>query len=242
MTQSDKINEICQEFLRGLKSILDDKLQALYIFGAAAFPDKLHVGDIDFHVILKHPLSEDERTALYELHDTITQKFPPLGGELDGYYILQSTAQLNSPPKSEMWDGVVDHSWALHCAHIRSGRCIVYYGSDPKAIYPEPTWNEIEDALQAELKYVEDHLEKYPDYCILNLCRLIYSYTTREVVISKADSAIWASNEFPEWDKLVNLAIKSYSRLATTEDRNEMLLKVGEFYKYTIKCIEKEYD
>ena len=232
-------SDTCHAFRDGLKTILDDKLYGVYIYGAVVFPDTLPTGDIDFHVILKQSLTERERSTLYDLHDTLAREYPPMGGEFDGYYLLLEDARRKSPPTSQMWDNAVDHSWALHREHIRSGRCIVLFGPDPKEIYPATSWDEIEEALRGELKYVEDHLEEYPDYCILNLCRLMYSYETKDVVISKAASAEWASGRFPEWRHLIELARRSYAKQTTAQDRKYMLTEVNKLYGFACECIEE---
>jgi len=236
--KNTEITNICQAFLDGLKVILRDKLHGLYLYGAAAFPDSLPTGDIDFHVILKSPLTEREKSALYHLHDTITRAYPPLGGELDGYYLLLDDALQKSSPRSQMWNRAVDSSWALHREHILAGRCIKLYGPDPAEIYPPAVWEEIEEALQGEMRYVEDHLEEYPDYCILNLCRLMYSFETRDIVISKAASADWAYDRFPEWRLLIDLSRKSYEKKATEKDRNIMLSEVGKFFGFANERIK----
>jgi len=167
----------------GLKAILGEKLYGAYIYGAAAFPNTVLTRDIDFHVILKSSLTLNEKSQLEKLHESLAQKFPPLGGELDGYYILLKDALLKSPPKSQIWRRATDNSWALHREHILAGRHIILYGPDPKEIYSPTTWPEIKTALYGELDYVKKHLWDYPDYCILNLCRLVYSFETRDVVV-----------------------------------------------------------
>ena len=59
-------------------------------------------------------------------------------------------------------------------------------------------WPALERALHGELDYVEEHLDDYPAYCVLNLCQLIYSFDTHDVVISKRASEEWADAAFPE--------------------------------------------
>lgn len=236
---SEKISNICKYFLNSLKDIFGRKLFGVYIYGGAAFPDSFPTGDIDFHVILRETLTERESLAIDALHKSLAQNFPPLGGEMDGYYILLEDTREKSPPKSQMWDGATDNSWALHCEHLRSGRCIVLHGPDPKQVYPPMTWPELESALQGELDYVEKHLRDYPDYCILNLCRLMYSLKTKDVVISKAEAAEWANNAFPEWRRHIELAKKSYARKTTPQDRQFMLSEVKGFLRFACEYIRK---
>lgn len=85
MTISQQVNIIGQTFADALKDIFGEKLYGAYIYGAVAFSDTLPTGDIDFHVILKSNPTDNERSKLEELHKSLAKKFPPLGGELDGY-------------------------------------------------------------------------------------------------------------------------------------------------------------
>jgi hypothetical protein len=239
MTIKEQVNAIGEAFMHGHRRILGDKLYGVYIYGAAAFPDDLPTGDIDFHVILTDPLTDDERSHLYELHDCLGRDFPPLGVDMDGYYILLTDARGTDPPQSEMWQRATDKSWALHREHILAGRVIVLHGPDPKDIYPPTTWKEIEQALEGEFKYVEDHLDEYPHYCILQLCRLIYSYETRDVVVSKAQASDWARTALPKWRQHVELARKSYAGQATEEDRKFMLAEIRSLLEFARERIEQ---
>jgi len=234
-----EIREICQAFREGLIAALGEKLFGIYIYGAAAFPDTFAMGDIDFHVILKEALTEAEKGEIDQLHQVLRQDYPPLGGELDGYYILLDAARGKTPPRSQMWSEATDYSWALHCEHIRAGRSITLYGPDPRQVYPAVSWEEIERALWGELEFVERHLSKYPDYCILNLCRLMYSFATRDVVISKAVAAHWAEQALPEWKPLIGLAERSYSRQSAPEDRERMLAAMNGFYRFACDRIAR---
>jgi hypothetical protein len=239
MTIKEQVSAIGEVFVHGLRRILGDKLYGLYIYGAAAFPDDMPTGDIDFHVILTDPLTDDERSRLYELHDSLARDFPPLGVDMDGYYILLADARGTEPPQSQMWQRATDKSWALHRQHIRAGRVIGLHGPDPKEIYPPATWPEIEQALEEELQYVEDHLDEYPHYCILQLCRLTYSYETRDAVVSKAQASDWARHALPEWRRHVELAGKSYAGQATEQDRQFMLAEIRAFLKFALARIER---
>ena len=239
MAVAQEVGMIGRAFVDGLRRILGERLHGAYLYGAAAFPDAVPTGDIDYHVILKSELTDSERSELEALHKSLAERFPPLGGEMDGYYILLSDALRRTPPRSQMWGRATDDAWALHREHIRAGWHVALHGSDPTGIYPPASWPEIERALYGELDYVEKHLYEYPDYCILNLCRLIYSFETRDVVVSKAQAADWARDALPEWRRHVELARKSYARQATSEDRQFMLAEVGRFLEYAHERIER---
>lgn len=110
MTISQSVNIIIKVFEDSLKQILGKKLYGAYIFGSAAFPDVIPYRDIDFHVILKSELTDDERSRLEELHKNLAKRFPPLGGEMDGYYILLRDALCETPPRSQIWKRATDDS------------------------------------------------------------------------------------------------------------------------------------
>ncbi len=236
------LEELGRAFANNLKLILGDNLYSATFYGAAVFPDTLPTGDVDFHVILRRALSGEERTALEEMHKQLARDYPSLGGEMDGYYILLADAQKNEPPYSQLWRRARDSAWALHCAHIRAGRCVVLYGRPPKEIYPEPSWSQLEWALYDELGYVERHLEIYPDYCILNTCRLIYSFKTRQVVVSKAWAAGWAWDRYPQWRPHIDAARRSYASQATPADRHLMATGSRAMYDFAVGQIQQSQD
>ena len=167
---SKEVRAVLGAFAEGLRTVLGAKLHGAYIYGAVVFPDRWPTRDIDFHVILNGPLTKTERSALEEMHESLDRRFPRFSGELDGYYVLLKDARKARPPRSEMWRRAIDASWALHCEHVRAGWCIVLHGPDPMEVYPQPSWRQVEKALDGELRYVQQHLLNYPDYCILNLC------------------------------------------------------------------------
>jgi hypothetical protein len=235
----NEIQELCQVFLNGLNTALGDKLYGVYLYGALAFPEGGPTGDIDFHVILSEKLNDREKSELDELHATLARDFPPLGADMDGYYILLEEARQTSPPRHQLLADVLDNSWALHREHIRAGRCIVLQGPDPRQVYPAASWPELASALDGELDYVANHLTEYPAYCILNLCRLIYSFDTGDVVVSKRASARWAHDAFPEWRPHIEAATRSYDRRATAQDRELLESEVGAFFDFACERIRE---
>ena len=82
MSTSQQVRIINQAFTNGLRHTLREKLHATHIYGAAAFPDAVPTGDIDFYVILKSELTDSERSELKLLHESLAEQFSPLGGEL----------------------------------------------------------------------------------------------------------------------------------------------------------------
>jgi hypothetical protein len=130
-------------------------------------------------------------------------------------------------------------SWALHCAHIRAGRYITLYGPEPAGIFPDPSWPEISAALDHEMRFIEENL-KHPAYCVLNLCRIIYSFRERDVVVSKRFGGDWASARFPQWAPLVQAAIRSYEGTGMPGDEEFLSSEVGCFLEFASERIQTE--
>lgn len=231
MDSPEPIKPFCSAFLNGLITVLQDNLFAVYLYGAWTFPESRATGDVDLHVILAGPLSDDEKSGIFGLHNALAQEFPALAGDgPDAYYILLADARKSAPPRHQLSETMVDASWALHRAHMLAGRCIVLYGPDPSELFLMPSWEELDVALQAELDFVARHLTEYPAYCILNLCRLIYSYQTQDVVVSKYRSAIWAGQAFPEKRAIIEAALKVYDVSASGAEKHLVASEVACFY------------
>jgi hypothetical protein len=234
----EPVKDVCSAFVEGLESILGPKLYGAYTYGAAVFPDAGPVQDIDYHVILRDRLTDGEREALKGLHKELARRFPALGSELDAYFILLGEAKGASPPQHQLDTTVYDDSWALHCAHIRAGYYICLCGPEPVEIFPEPSWPDIAAALDHELKYIEENLH-HQAYCTLNLCRIMYSHTEKNPVVSKHFSGVWASGRFPEWKPLIDAAMRFYKKESRPEDRELMSERLSEFLAFARERIHE---
>jgi hypothetical protein len=231
MTLPDGARETCEAFHDGLEAVLGEKLHGLYLYGALAFPETTGTFDLDFHVVLTDPLTDDERSRLESMHEDLAREFPGWGDDMDGYYLLLGDFRPDDPPRSEMWRRAVDDSWALHCRHIGAGRYVALHGPDPKDIYPSSTWPAVERALLQEMVFVTDHLEQYPHYCVLQMFRVVYSLQTRDVVVSKRAAADWASREFPDWRPHIEAALRFYAKEEASGDRELLLAGVHSIHE-----------
>lgn len=234
-----EIQAVCNLLRDGLKVTLNDNLYGIYLYGAVVFPETRYIQDVDFHVIVKRKLTANEKECIQKLHEELVVKFPQFRDELDGYYILQSDAQTISTPWHQIYPDLPDETWPLHVAHMRAGYCIVLCGPDPGSFLPEPTWQEITVGLDAALKHTLKHLETYPDYCILNFCRLLYSYSKKDVVISKRAAAEWVMERFPDWRQLACAAVRVYEREEQGEDRRLLNSEIKGFYQFMCGEIKK---
>jgi len=233
MKLPDDVMEICDVYLQVLKHILGAKLHGAYLYGATTFPETEHTGDLDFHVIVSERLTDDEKSAICRMHDEMEVAYPKYG-ELDSYYLhLDDLA--DTAPQHQVVDRVRDESWALHRAHMLAGRVHVLYGPQPSYVFQKPLWDELDSALCHELDYVDNHLDEYPHYCVMNLCRILHSYETRDVVKSKAGSGMWALEKFPEWAYLIDAARRGYAGTASDDDWQMMRAEIGGFRDFMVE-------
>ncbi|HEY94249.1 MAG TPA: DUF4111 domain-containing protein [Dehalococcoidia bacterium] len=232
------VQKVCDTLVDGLKNILRRKLYGIYMYGAAVFPDSGPITDIDCHVILRESLTDRNRENIFRFYSKLKDDYPPLSSELDVWYILLEDAKKSSPPHHHLKPGMYDESWALHCAHIRAGRYITLYGPDPDDIFPTPSWEEITAALNHEIEYIKNNL-KYPAYCVLNLCRILYSFQERDAVVSKRFSGIWAGGTFPMWLSLIQAALRTYEGKDTSADESQLQAEIENFLEFALKFIDE---
>lgn len=211
-------------------ALLGDTLIGIYLYGAITFPDSQdQIQDLDFHVIVRNGFSERERRQVDRLCHELACDFAMDRGDLDGYFITLGDTRQTAPPPTQMWPlwrTPADASWALHCAHIRAGQCIILRGPDPLEIYPEPSWPDLQAALLVEINFVNGHLADAPAYCVLNACRLLYSFETRNVVISKRGAASWAMGALAEsWHQVIRAGLRVYQ--GTAESQDEAAVRAG---------------
>ena len=230
--------DLCDAFVGELTELLEEKLHGIYLYGATVFPDSGPARDIDCHVVLVRALADPEKAAILRLHGDLSDRFPPLGGELDAYYILLDEARGSMPPTHQLRPAMRDESWALHCAHVRAGRCLTLHGPEPVDTFPDPSWVAISLALDHEMQFIRENL-KYPDYCILNLCRIMYSFTERDVVVSKRFSGSWATTQYPDWAPSIQAAIRSYDGDLRHGDAALMEEGVGRFLEFAADRIRE---
>ncbi len=241
-----EIRGLVEAFRSGLIEALGRNLVGVYLIGSVAFEgSKRHAGDVDFHVIIRRPLTSKEKRALEHLHGGLARGHR-LGNELDGYYIPVSTARrrrrstgLAFWAAGHMHDDGSDETWALHRAHLRQGAFIALAGPDPRRIYPPASWREIAEELDRELVLLRNVLRRYPVYCTLNLCRLAYSWKERNPVVSKEVAGAWALETVPErWRRLIAAALRSYQGEETQEDVRLLKRSVTGFYGFASDWIE----
>jgi len=142
------------------------------------------------------------------------------GKMLDGFYIPLAKARKTRNPQELVYGrhgrihrGGGDNAWALHCEHFQQSAYIRLHGPRASSLFPNADWHSIRDTLYRQLAYSRKIIDTDPWWSVLNLCRLIYSFKTGRIVVSKLGAANWALQEFPsKWHPLIRSAIRTYKK------------------------------
>ena len=223
--------DVCEAFRDGLDDVLGEGLVSLYLYGAVAFPrPEGWALDVDFHVLVAEPPTDAERRGLDRLHRRLADG-SHYGRDLDGYYVFLADAGGSSPPTSAAGvfpstaGGVVaapvDDAWALHRAAILAGRSVLLAGRDPRDVVVAPTWPELLGALRSELEFIVEHPE-HAAFGVLNACRIAYSGSTGDVVVSKAAAAGWGMSSEPAWRPALEAGIRFYTGRRSSGDDDRL--------------------
>jgi Aminoglycoside adenylyltransferase, C-terminal domain len=214
------------EFRNELSTVLGRNMIGAYLFGSIAFPDfEPGAGDIDFYVVVHRPLTNREINDLDHMHRTLAAKHDT-GRKLDGFYIPLTKARKNRNPRGLVYGshgrihrGGVDDSWALHCEHFHRSASIRLKGPRAGSLFPTADWHSIRNGLYRQLVYARRIIDSDPWWSVLNMCRLVYSFKTGRIVISKLGAANWALRELPsKWHPLIRSAIRTYRKAGNRKD------------------------
>ena len=170
-----------------------DGIAAIWLYGSNVFG---YSGiDIDLHVLLREYPDDAQTQWLRELDRRVTESEGV--GEIDCWYITLDAARGPDQPRDLRHTNVRDLHWSLHCAHWLAGACVVVHGISPLDVLPTPTWPELEATLRQEIEDAGRYLADGTAYWTLQLCRVLASLETRDVVRSKLDSADWELDHLP---------------------------------------------
>jgi len=205
---------------------LSNNFIGAYLHGSIAFPEhNPEAGDLDFYVVTRRPLNGTEIKSLAHLHRSLAAKFE-FGSKLDGFYIPYAAARVHENPRNLVYGahGRIhrrgsDNAWALHREHFARSAYIRIYGPRASRVFSRPNWTEIRSALYRQLVYARKIIDSDPWWSVLNLCRLVYTFKTENVAVSKLGAARWAMKKLSSrWKPVIRSAVKRYKRTADRRD------------------------
>lgn len=240
------INNLFQQLLLQIQSILSNQFVGMYIGGSIAtnsFNDE--TSDIDCYIITKTSLSKKMIHQIEKMHKQFYTCKIPYAKRIEVSYIPKHDL-LNFDPNNTR---PYFNEGNFYVAHYGSNFIIELYvlrekgitiaGSDIKQLIKEISAEELKMAIQKNLdeywKPVVNDLEKlkrsdYQVFAILTMCRTLYSSETG-MIASKTEAAQWTiRNIGTDWKDLIEEALSwnphhAFNRLEETKQFVEYVLE-----------------
>ena len=232
VTQYSNINELIDQLLLRMKSILGEKLVGLYLEGSLIIGDfDPNISDIDLVAALSADIDDRKFEALQKMHQDFATAHQEWDDRIEVCYITvdalktvksRTTMIVNISPGEPFHRVESNKEWLMNW-YITRERSKTLFGPEPKTIIEAISKEEFIHAVQEHAKkwteYIKDteHARKKQAYAILTMCRALYAYKNGDQV-SKKRAALWVQKQLPEWSSLIQNAL-----LWREEYRNEQV-------------------
>jgi predicted nucleotidyltransferase len=252
ITPYQDVNTLLALLSKNLAEILDGQLVGLYLTGSLTSGDfDRGSSDIDFLLVLTHPLSAKQLKQIKNMHSRIGKDFPVWEKRIEGSYITKNMLSSTKPPKEsrpyvnagKMWNLVYGNEWILNL-HVLYECGIALLGPDPKELIGSVNLDAVREASkrnliqewQPKLKdpsafrsddYDSNHLQAY---AVLTMCRILY-LAKNDGVASKRVASTWAKKTYGRpWSDLVKKAEDwQHGKEMNAEEQTK------DFIKFTVK-------
>ena len=214
------INQLLEILLSSMQKILGEKLVGLYLYGSLVIGDfDPTISDIDLVAALAFKLDDREFEALHKMHVDFAHEHQEWDNRIEVCYISLAALQTvktetslvaNISPGEPFHTKETIKEWLVRWYVVRE-TSITLFGPDPKTIIEPISKAEFIEAIRANTKAWSDwihdsHSRPSQAYAILTMCRALYTLKFGAQV-SKKQAALWAEQQFPEWDWLIQNAL-----------------------------------
>jgi len=222
-TKHKEINELLQQLLTQVQSILKDKFVGMYIGGSLA-SDSFHFekSDIDCYIITTSKLSKSMIKNIEEMHTQFYSSKFKYAKKIEASYIPQNDLLYFNPSgmrpyfnEGHYYLGEYGNNYIIELYVLRENG-ISILGPDIKRLIKEISTQDLILAIKKNLhEYWEATLSDfskfrrsdYQVFAILTMCRTLYSLETGTIT-SKMEAAHWAIQTLgSNWKNLIERAI-----------------------------------
>jgi Domain of unknown function (DUF4111) len=226
-TRFAELNELLDQLVLQVSSILGDTFVGAYLQGSFALGDADRFSDCDFLVVVAGPLAPAQEQRIRALHAALPARPEHWAHHLEGSYAprdeLRSLSGLG-----RRWL-FVDHGhremeWSTHCntevvRWVLREHGVTLAGPSPKALVDQVQPDvlrarmreEVDDFLPGMLTWITLDSPWAQRYAVTTLCRILYTLEAGRVA-SKRASLLWAKEHLdPRWQRLIS---------GTLEDRS----------------------
>jgi hypothetical protein len=215
------LNAVLDDFVAGVKAILEENFCGAYLQGSFAVGDADVHSDVDFIVVTREEVNGEQAVALQAMHQRIYALDTPWAQHLEGSYAPKERLRRVDRARSPFLyldNGATELIWDNHCntAVVRWSlheHGVVLAGPDPKSLL-EPVSAE---QLRAEVmnmlpewvdwaKTPEMNRWRQP-YIVVSFCRMLHTLETGRVA-SKREAGEWALKALDSrWTSLIRRAL-----------------------------------
>lgn len=208
--------------------LLAENLVGIYLHGSlAAGCFQWERSDIDFLVVVKHPLTIEKKIAVVEALYALSPDAPPAGFEIsvilekdcremaypmpyDLHYspLYREEYEKDARGFCERMNGL-DPDLTTHILTVHAFGAVIH-GPSAARVFGKVKREDALAAIQADLSQVSEVLHENPVYYVLTLCRAL-AYYREELVLSKKTGGEWALKNLPHaYQSVIQAALNAY--------------------------------
>lgn len=220
-TPYPQVNALLDDLRFQIAAVLTDRFAGLYLYGSVVSGDYFeNVSDIDLLAATSADIDDHDLAALVDMHARIVRDRPAWDDRIEIAYLSTMALQTFKSRTSRM--GIISpgeplhvteagHDWLMNWYLVREqGQTI--FGPQPREIIPPISRKEFVDAVRDHARASAVWASRRGDrkgqsYAILTLCRALYTHHFGEHV-SKERAARWAQQTMPEWEQLIDGALR----------------------------------
>jgi hypothetical protein len=223
VTPFPELNEVLDDLVATVRSILGENFVGAYLTGSLALGAADAHSDCDFQIAIREPLSSEQERALRALHDEIPTRPGYWPRNIEGSYALQSDlASLDRLHRDWLFvdRGHREMEWSTHCNREEHRWTLRERGTALAGPEPRTFVSEVPaDLLRARMvEYIGPYIPELLEwttfdiawaqrYAVTSLCRMLYTLRAGEVA-SKPAALAWGLEALdPEWHGLIRQVI-----------------------------------
>jgi hypothetical protein len=222
------VNSVLQEFVEDIQSILGDRFIGLYLYGSLAIGDfDPETSDIDFLVLTRDELPDDQFGSLREMHACFNQSGLTWSNKIEAAYIPLSALRRPGSPhalypqierSTDLIRSPLEIGWAFQ-RHTLWEHGVTVSGPPIRSLVDPVKREEMRQAAAAIVGGWQEqsrqdqpwiawaHQRGSQAFIVLTLCRIRFSLETGSVA-SKPAAARWAQAACgARWSPLIERAL-----------------------------------
>jgi predicted nucleotidyltransferase len=222
-----------------IRAALDGDLVGLYLYGSIVSGDFIAgISDLDLLVVTRRDVTLADLESLEAMHASIVRDQPEWDDRIEVAYLsaggLSSFKEQRSPlgiisPGEPLHLIDAGSDWMMNWYLIRTGG-VAIFGPPVTDVIPPIAPEEYLEAVREHLSSADEWIaratsRKPGSYAVLTAARGHYTLTHGEHA-SKAKTAGWMKEQFPEWAELIDQAqewrVMPLDQPLTNDDRREI--------------------